>query len=91
MNNRQAITKAVKEAGAKIGCYDKEVNRLDKKALEKVIDMIPYKDSTDIDVIHNGTNYVIEMESVDNEIDLYIISLEDYNNKYGTDREPENN
>ena len=70
-----------------IGCYDKDIESLDKIELCNILGNIT-GDYTDVMVSKGKKKYIVEIAWVDgteegDEVDFNMISLEDYENKYG--------
>ena len=83
----ERIQKLVKETGVNfsLGCWDKNIEKISKKELKKVIDSI-YGDSTDVDVYIRKKLYVLQISVVDNEIDFNLLTQEEYISRYGDER-----
>ena len=83
----ERIQKLVKETGVKfsLGCWDKNIEKVSKKELKKVIDSI-YGDSTDVDIYIRKKLYVLQISVVDYEIDFNLLTKEEYISRYGDER-----
>lgn len=85
MTNKQLIERRVKAIGYSLGCYNKEVDKIPKDELIKVLDNIS-EEATDIEVTINSKKYIVEVKTVDQEKDFDILSKDEYISRYG---EPE--
>ncbi|MEG1142364.1 MAG: hypothetical protein RSE41_07985 [Clostridia bacterium] len=81
MINKQRIIKYISKLECKLGCYDLDIDKLNASNLKKVIDNIKY--TTDTKVFINRKPYIVEIDEVDNEIDLSILTLSEYESRYG--------
>lgn len=90
-NNKELIAERienlVKETGVKfsLGCWDKNIEKVSKKELKKVIDGIT-GDSTDVDVCIRKKLYVVEISMCNNEIDFNLLTQKEYLSRYGCER-----
>lgn len=80
--NKNKIEKALEKFNYKIGCYDKNIEKISLKELPRVIDALDY-DASDVIVSIRGAIYIVEIFTVDNEVDLSIISFDNYLSQYG--------
>lgn len=85
-NNKEIIMEKLNKDGFKLGCWDEELNKLNKNNLSKVIDSLDFYDSTDVDVFINKILYVVEIWIVDKEVDFNVLSKEEYISRYGDER-----
>lgn len=83
MENKDLIEKSIKVNGYTIGCYDLKIEKLDKSEIKKIIEAVEFYDSTDVSVSLNNQEYVVEVFSVDNEMDFNLMSRKEYNETYG--------
>ena len=74
------------ETEYKIGCYDKDIDKLSKQQLKILTDAISLGDYTDVDVKIKRIDYVVEISYVDEEIDFIMKSRQDYIDTYGDER-----
>ena len=83
----ERIQKLVKETGVNfsLGCWDKNIEKISKKELKKVIGSI-YGDSTDVDIYIRKKLYVLEISVIDNGIDFNLLTQEEYISRYGDER-----
>lgn len=80
--NKQIIIEKIKSEGYILGCYDKQLDKLNKTNLKKVIDNIRY--NADTKVFLNRKCYIVQIDEVDNmEIDFNMITIQEYENMYG--------
>lgn len=83
MENKERIIREAKKHNYILGTYDSDIEKLNPSNLKKVLDIIEYGDSTDIPVFINRKKYIVEFSVVDNEVDLQILTLKEYENRYG--------
>ena len=80
--NREIILEKVFNEGYDIGIYDKFLDKLNKSNLKKVLDNIRYTNDTKI--FYNRKPFIVEISECDNEIDFNVLSLKEYEYRYGT-------
>ena len=80
-NNRAKIEKRCAKHNFKIGCYDNKLEQLSDYSLRKVLENIQY--STDVRVSINRKPYIVEIDEVDGEIDFNVLSLKEYESRFG--------
>ena len=80
MSNRELLEKSL---DMPIGCYDKEMDLLNKNNLSKVIKALEYGSDTDVDVCINRKRYVVEicMDGLE-EIDFHVLTKTEYQSRY---------
>lgn len=79
--NKEIIINKIKSEGYIIGIYDNTLNKLNKQNLKKVLDNIKYVSDTKVFI--NRKPYIVEISEVDSEIDFNVITLVEYENRYG--------
>ena len=79
-NLERVCEKAFKE-GYMVGCYDNKVNELNATNLRKVLAAIRYQE--DVKVFINRKPYIAQLDEVDGYIDFDIITLAEYENRFG--------
>ena len=80
--NREIIVEKLKSEGYILGCWDKQLDKLNKSNLKKVLDNIKY--TSDTKVFYDRTAYVVQIDnSIDLEVDFNMISLETYISMFG--------
>lgn len=84
MTNKQKLQNAVTKLGLEIGGYNLLLDELSLKELNKVIGNLEYESDTDITI--KRKKYVVELDIVDNEIDLNVLTKAEYINRYGDER-----
>jgi hypothetical protein len=82
MKNKREIEQKLMSIGFSLGTYDNKIDKLSKEELVKILDNIEYG-STDIGVIIDRNEYVVEIYHVDNEVDIKLISTKEYAKTYG--------
>ena len=79
--NREIIVEKLKSEGYVLGCWDKQLDKLNKSNLKKVLDNIRY--TNDTKVFYNRKPFIVEISECDNEIDFNVLSLKEYEYRYG--------
>lgn len=85
MNNRERLIKAISQFGYSLSIYDHTIDKLSSRTINKIIKSF-MGDSTDIDVTLNRKPCVVEMSVVDDEVDITMLTKEQYINRYGDER-----
>ena len=85
MNNRERLIKTISQFGYSLSIYDHTIDKLSSRMINKIIKSF-MGDSTDIDVTLNKKPCVVEMSVVDNEVDMAMLTKEQYINRYGNER-----
>ena len=80
--NREIILEKVFNEGYDIGIYDKFLDKLNKSNLKKVLDNIRY--TSDTKIFYNRIPFIVEISECNNEIDFNVLSLKEYEYRYGT-------
>ena len=79
--NREIIIEKVFNEGYDMGIYDKFLDKLNKSNLKKVLDNIRY--TSDTKVFIDRKPFIVEISECDNEIDFNILTLREYEYRYG--------
>lgn len=79
--NKEIIINKIKSEGYTLGIYDNVLDKLNKQNLKKVLDNIKYVSDTKVFI--NRKPYIVEISEVDSEIDFNIITLVEYESRYG--------
>ena len=79
--NKEIIVNKIKSEGYTLGIYDNALNKLNKQNLKKVLDNIRYTSDTKIFI--NRKPHIVEISEVDSEIDFNILTLVEYESRYG--------
>ena len=82
--NKQRIEEKLNKEGYIVGCWDKQLDKLNYNNIKKILDDIPFG-STDIQVSYNRKKYIVEVNDVDNEYDFKMTEKNVYLNKYDDD------
>ena len=80
--NKQIIIEKVLSKGYELGIYDRYLDKLNKTNLKKVLDNIRY--TSDTKVFINRIPFIVEISEVDNEVDFNVLTLKEYEYRYGT-------
>lgn len=83
--NKTIITKKAEALGKAVGLWDSELEKVSLKELTKVTDGMDFGGSTDIPVSIRRKKYVVEIATVDNEIDFKLYSQQEFEETYGWD------
>lgn len=78
------ITERAKELGLTLSIYDEGIENLSYKQLNEVLDQLRFG-TGDVKVSIRRKQYVVEVVIDDNELDLYLLSRDEYESKYGYD------
>lgn len=79
--NKERVVKQIEKLGYVLGVYDNGLDLLNERWIKKVVNSIG--DDGDVLVYLNRKKYVVELHTVDNEIDLIMYSKEEYISRYG--------
>lgn len=79
--NREIVIEKVFNEGYDMGIYDKFLDKLNKTNLKKVLDNIRY--TSDTKVFIDRKPFIVEISECDNEIDFNVLSLKEYEYRYG--------
>ena len=79
--NREIIVEKVFNEGYDMGIYDKFLDKLNKSNLKKVLDNIRY--TSDTKVFIDRKPFIVEISECDNEIDFNVLTLKEYQYRYG--------
>ena len=79
--NREIIIEKLKSEGYILGCWDKQLDKLNKSNLKKVLDNIRY--TSDTKIFYNRIPFIVEISECNNEIDFNVLSLKEYEYRYG--------
>lgn len=82
--NKEIIKEVLDRKGYTIGCFNDNINQLNKVNLKKVTEQLE-SDNHYIYVYLNRVKQVIEVDVVDDEVDLNIITLQEYCKQYRHD------
>lgn len=87
MKNKELLEKKIKNLDGSyiLGCYDKNIDKLSREELMKIINVIG-EEATDVDVMIGNNEYIIELTTVENEKDLSILIKKEYIDRYGNER-----
>lgn len=80
--NKKIILEKVKDLGLEVGCWDNDMEKLPKEELKIVLDKIGFG-SSDIQIVINGVDYLVEYNEVDNECDFCLKTRVEYESMFG--------
>lgn len=78
------ITERANELGLTVATYDESIENMSLKQLDEVLEQFEFG-SGDIKVSIRRKQYVLEVVIDANELDLHLLSRDEYKNKYGRD------
>lgn len=78
------ITECARNLGLTVAIYDEEIEKISNKQLDEVLDQLRFG-TGDVKVSIKRKKYIVEVVIDNNELDLYLLSREDYESKYGYD------
>lgn len=78
------ITQQAKELGLTIGLYDESIENMSLKQLDEVLDQLRFG-TGDVKVSIKRRQYVVEVVIDNSELDLYLLTRDEYESKYGYD------
>lgn len=78
------ITERANALGLTIGLYDESIENMSLKQLDEVLDQLEFG-TGDVLISIRRKQYVLEVVIDANELDLHLLSREEYENKYGRD------
>lgn len=81
LTNKQRIEKVAKDTMLTMGCWDPKLELLSERAIKQVLSSIPFEEDCLIHI--NRKKYVVEIDIVDAELDLSVMTLADYEDRYG--------
>lgn len=82
--NKELIIQKAKQEGLTLGCWDKKVEQINQKDLKEVLENLKFAADTDVHI--KNKLHVVEIDIVDNEVDLSVITQADYIGRYGDER-----
>lgn len=83
--NKEIIIEKLKEMNFQIGCYDVKIDKVSKAEFQKILNSLN-DESTDIDIKIRRVEYVVEIQTVDDEKDFSIMTKNEYISRYGDER-----
>lgn len=88
-NNKALVAAELAKENLNIGYYDESIDKVSVKELEERVLPNVCEGHTDLVVKIRGQQYVVEVTTVDNEVDLMLYSKVEYMEKYGWEQEKE--
>lgn len=89
MTNKERVQNKIKEIfqdEMKLAGYPDQMEKMNYNNLKLVLESLDLGDSTDVDVHINRKKYVVEIVYIDKEIDLILLTREEYISRYGDER-----
>ncbi|MEB9467824.1 hypothetical protein P4J10_14210 [Bacillus cereus] len=85
MKNKKLIKETVckLEDNLKLGCYDEKLENLSKNDLSEILSSIEAYAWGDKEITINQAKHIVEIERVVDEVDLYVLTKEEYIRRYG--------
>lgn len=84
MTNKAKVEKQAKELGYTIGIYNDKIDLMTTKELNKVLENMEFQADTDVSI--KRKKHVVEIDIVDNEVDLKVLTKNEYIDRYGNER-----
>ena len=84
MTKKEIIVNKLNDEGFKLGCWHDMMEKLTKKDLNKVLEVMT--DAIDTDVMIRGKLHVVEIDEVEGEIDFSVLPQAEYIDRYGDER-----
>lgn len=88
-NNKLILAAELAKDNLVIGHYDTDIDKLSVTELNKRVLYYATEGYNDVVVKIRGSFYVVEISTVDNEVDFILYSKNDYMSKYGWEHEKE--
>lgn len=82
-SNKELVEEAVAKEGLVICSCTKDIEKIPKKDLDRVIGVIGYGSSSTVYMNFDDTDYIVEVSQVDNEIDIWLVTRANYEDIYG--------
>lgn len=81
--NKEQVEETISKEGLVLCSCTKDIEKLPKKELSRVLDTIGYGSSTNIYMNFDNTDYIVEVSEVDSEVDIWLVTRKDYEDIYG--------
>ena len=81
LTNKQRIEQVAKDTWLTMGCWDPKLELLSEKAIKQVLTAIPFEEDCLIHI--NRRKHVVEIDIVETELDLSVLTLAEYEDRYG--------
>lgn len=85
VTNKQIINYYLKSLNLTPGIYDKRIDTIAKSGLDIILQHLKHA-PTDVDIRINNKPFVLEISNVDTEIDIKLLTKEEYISRYGNER-----
>lgn len=82
MTQKQRIKQAIENVGKELGIYHANIELLSKHVIKRIIEEAT-TGGGDIRAYINRKPYVVEVVQVGNELDVMLLTYEEYRNRYG--------
>lgn len=82
---KEFIENTIKAHGYTLGCYNQKIEKLSFKAVNEILDNVTRGFFGDMCVEVRRVKYIVETCNVDNEVDLNILTPEEFESQYGWD------
>jgi hypothetical protein len=84
-NNRKILENSLGTKGYELGCYSNEINNLSMRSINRILKNVEYQIDTKVSI--KGNIFVVQIDIVDEEVDLIMISKQEYISRYCFDNQ----
>ena len=84
MTNKQYLQTELSKLGWELGCCTKRVEKLGKRSLNRILQAWAMNEATELVVTVEGKKYVCMLDTVDNEKDITMLTLESHKSQFGS-------
>lgn len=81
--NKELVDEVIAKEELVLDSYDSKLDKIPAKQFQKVLDAIGYGSSSSIHISFNNKDYIVEISEVDSEVDIWLITREEYESQYG--------
>lgn len=82
-SNEELVKEVIAKEELVLDSYDKKLDKVPAEQFKKVLDAIGYGSSSSIHISFNNKDYIVEISEVDSEVDIWLITREEYESQYG--------
>lgn len=84
MTNKQYLQTELSKLGWQLGCYTNQAEKLGKRSLNRILEAWVMNEATEIVVTIKGQKYVCMLDTVDNEKDITMLTLQSHRSQFGS-------
>ena len=81
LTNKQRIEQVAERLNLTMGCWSPQLDTLSETAIRNIVANIEFEADTLVHI--NRRKYIVEIDIVETELDLSVITLADYEDRYG--------